>query len=372
MEATIGDIIKAMETIAPSRLAEEWDNVGLQIGQGDQPVRTVWVALDPTPGVVADACKNSVDLLITHHPLIFQPLRSIQFDRPEGAVIQKAVKAQLAIFSAHTNFDNVNNGLNDVLSRRIGLSDLNVLRNQNKTGVYKLVLYVPESYEQHILNALFETNAGKIGSYTNCSFRVNGKGTFKPEPSSKPFSGEMGKISHVDEVRIETVVEKDDLVGVVEHVRKNHPYETMAYDIYPLDTMEQRQGTGRIGILDNTVSLFAFATSIKEKLGLNSLKIAGNRDLAVKTVAVCTGSGSSLVNDFIASKAQVYVSGDLGYHAARTIEAASRGLIDIGHFASEHLIVDTLTDQLKKVLSEIGIHVKVQAYRLEKDPFCVL
>jgi dinuclear metal center YbgI/SA1388 family protein len=372
MEATIADIIKAMETIAPSWLAEEWDNVGLQIGQKNWPVRTIWVALDPTPQVVGDACRNGVDLLITHHPLIFQPLRSIQLERPEGSIIQTALQAQMAIFSAHTNFDNVNDGLNDALARRIGLEDLKVLRKSGQAETYKLVVYVPVGYEKGILGALFESNAGEIGSYTGCSFRSKGKGTFKPDTSSKPFSGKIGEISHVDEVRIETRVRNNDLSRIVEHIRRHHPYETMAYDIYPLFTAENQHGTGRIGVLDKKMDLLSFALSIKKKLDLNSIKVAGNHELEVKTAAVCTGSGSSLLNDFIASEAHVYISGDLGYHAARTIEAANLGLIDIGHFASEHLIVDVLTNRLKKFLSETGIDVTVEAYRLENDPFMIL
>ena len=372
MEATIADVIQAMEIIAPGWLAEEWDNVGLQVGQKNWPVRTIWVALDPTPQVVGDACRNGVDLLITHHPLIFHPLRSIQLDTPEGSIIQTAIQAQMAIFSAHTNFDNATDGLNDALARRIGLNDLKVLRNIEKNETYKLIVYVPLEHEKVILGALFDTNAGEIGSYTCCSFRNKGKGTFKPETSSKPFSGKTGEISYVDEVRIETLVRKNDLSRIVEHVREHHPYETMAYDIYPLLTAENRHGTGRIGVLDKKMDLHSFALSIKKKLGLNSVKVAGNHELDVKTAAVCTGSGSSLLNDFIASEAQVYISGDLGYHTARTIEAANLGLIDIGHFASEHLIVDVLTNRLKKVLSETGIDVTVEAYRLENDPFMVL
>jgi hypothetical protein len=278
----------------------------------------------------------------------------------------------MAIFSAHTNFDNANDGLNDALARRIGLEDLKILRNSGKAETYKLVVYVPVGYEKGILETLFETNAGEIGSYTCCSFRSKGKGTFKPDTSSKPFSGKIGEISHADEVRIETLVRKNDLNRIVEHVRKHHPYEAMAYDIYPLLTAEDRHGTGRIGVLDKKMDLLSFALSIKKKLDLSSVKVAGNHELEVKTAAVCTGSGSSLLNDFIASEAHVYISGDLGYHEARTIEAANLGLIDIGHFASEHLIVDVLTNRLKKVLSETGIDVTVEAYRLENDPFMIL
>ena len=372
MKTTIADIIDIMELFAPSRFAEEWDNVGLQIGDKNWPVQNIRIALDPTPDVVKDACRNGVDLLITHHPLIFRPLKSINFNKPLGSIIQMASQYRMAIFSAHTNLDNAMDGLNDVLARRMGLRNLKVLGHVKRDEMFKLVVYVPMAYEQDVITSFFETKAGDIGSYSCCSFRSKGKGTFKPGPLSKPFVGEIGEITHTDEVRIETVVRKNDLISVIDHVRKNHPYETMAYDVYPLLPSEDTQGSGRIGMLDKSVSLKSFAASIKTKLGIDYIKVAGNPDLIIKTVAVCSGSGSNFVNHFIRSGAEVYVSGDLGYHDARTVEAENLGLIDIGHFASEHLIVDVLANRLDKILSEKGINVKIEAYKLEKEPFMVL
>jgi dinuclear metal center YbgI/SA1388 family protein len=372
MVATIAGIIAAMETLAPLELADKWDNVGLQVGQKERPVRNIWVALDPAPDVVSDASKNDVDLLITHHPLIFKPLRSINFDTPIGSIIEMAIRHKIAIFVAHTNLDNATDGLNEVLARRIGLKNLKVLAKARKTEIYKLVMYVPATYEQEVLHSLFETKAGKIGSYSCCSFRNHGKGTFRPESSAKPFVGEIDEISHANEIRIETVVRENDLDSVIEHIKKSHPYETMAYDIYPLVTAENRHGPGRIGALDESTELASFAQSIKEKLRLNSVKVAGKPDLSVSRAAICTGSGSSLMNDFFSSGAQVFISGDLKYHDARAVETANLGLIDIGHFASEHLIVEVLADRLKKVLSENGIDVTVKAYGLENDPFMII
>jgi dinuclear metal center YbgI/SA1388 family protein len=372
VKATIADIIKIMESVAPSRLAEEWDNVGLQIGDRRQMVESIRVALDPTPDVVAAASKDGVDLLITHHPLIFHPLKRIDLGTPTGFIIQTALKHRLAIYSAHTNLDSAMDGLNDILASRIGLNDLEVLGNAKKTENYKLVFYIPSAYEQAVMRSLFETNAGEIENYTCCSFRNKGEGTYKAGPLSKPFSGEIGEISRTGEVRIETVVRKDDVTSVVDHVKKNHPYETMAYDIYPLLSYDGKQGLGRIGTLDKSMDLRSFALSIKTKLGLSHLKVAGNSDLTIKKVAVCSGSGSSLIKQFVASGAQVYVSGDLGYHDARTAEALNLGIIDIGHFASEHLIVDALVQRLKRILSEAGVDIKIEAYKLEHEPFLIL
>jgi len=366
---TVSDIIRIMETLAPSRLAEEWDNVGLQVGQRDWPVKKVWVALDPAVNVVTGACQEKADLLITHHPLIFRPLKSVDFNTPEGYVIHKASQHQLAIFSAHTNLDSVSDGVNDVLASKIGLKNLKVLKKITEPEICKLVVYVPAEYEEKILNALFETKAGKIGEYSCCSFRSEGKGTFKPESSAKPFAGRVGEISHADEIRMETVVPKSDLAGVIEHIRKNHPYERMAYDVYPLLTSGSRHGLGRIGEIDEEASLESFALKIKKDLGLGTIKTAGSPNLPIRNAAVCSGSGSSLMKAFFSSEADVYITGDLRYHDARDAEAAGRGLIDIGHFASELMIVEVLAERLGKILSESGADVSVEACKFEKDPF---
>jgi len=276
MTATVADIIKVMETMAPLRLAEEWDNVGLQVGQLDWPVRSIWVALDPLYDVVDGACRNGVDLLITHHPLIFNPLRCINFDTPVGSVIQAAAGHKLAIFAAHTNFDSAADGINDLLAFRVGLADLKVLK------------------------------------------------------------------------------------------RGDRPCEDSATDDI------QKQGLGRVGELEETMELLPLALSIKKKLGLKYIKIAGKPDLPVRRVAVCSGSGSGLMKDFYSSGAQVFISGDLRYHDAREVEALNLGLIDMGHFASEYLAIEVLAKRLDKILTADGKDVKVEACRLENDPFLVL
>ncbi len=372
MTATVADIIKAMEEIAPSDMAEEWDNTGLQIGRMDQPVEKILIALDPAFDVVNYAARNNVDLLITHHPLIFKPLQSIDFSTPTGSVIQAAVKNEIAVYAAHTNFDSVVDGINDALALRIGLKNLRVLSKSKDIEKCKLVFYVPVEYEQKLLKALFETNAGQIGTYTCCSFRNNGKGTFRPGHSSRPFFGKPDEIAHVDEIRLETIVKKNDIKDTIEHLRRQHPYETMAYDVYPLSLVQSGNGLGRLGEIEQSLELEPFAMLIKKRLGLDFVRIAGEPDLPVRTIAVCTGSGSGLINDFFRSGAQVYVTGDLGYHIAREVEEANLGLVDIGHFASEHLMVAHLVNRLDKILTDFKFDVIIEGYKLEKDPFVML
>ena len=277
MTAKVADIIEVMGIIAPTRLAEAWDNVGLQVGQTDWPVKVIWIALDPSPDVVSAACQKNIDLLITHHPLIFNPLRSVDFNSATGNSIRMAAQNQLAIFAAHTNFDSTAGGLNDTLAQRIGLSNLKTLHKSEDSG-----------------------------------------------------------------------------------------------DIYPLQAANEDWGLGRIGELAKPQDLRSFALDIKKKLGLTSVKVAGDFSLTITRAAVCTGSGSSLMKDFLASGAQAFISGDMHYHDAKEVQTTKKGLIDIGHFASEHLVIDVLTQRLSRLLTDKGFNVTVTAYRLEKDPFVSL
>ena len=369
MAATVGDFIDIMESFAPVSLAEDWDNAGLQVGHRDWSVKTVWVALDPLPLVVEAACRNGVDLLITHHPLIFRPLKAVDFAEPTGRSILHAAQNRLAVYAAHTNFDSVTGGLNDIFAGRLGLTNLAPLVATRSDGLYKLVVFVPEEHEQRLLAALFESPAGEIGAYSGCSFRSPGRGTFKPGQNAEPFSGDRGRVNDVAEVKIETVVKQHDLLQVIAHLRSHHPYETMAYDVYPLTQPETTFGIGRVGDLTKSSDLRSLAHRVKRSLGVETLRVVGDPGLSVKRVAVCTGSGASLVRAFLKSTADVFISGDLRYHDARDTEAARRGLIDVGHFASEHIIIAALTERLQESAVAAGFDATISACRLEKEPF---
>ena len=371
MPVTVSDIIRLMDSIAPPHLAEKWDNSGLQIGDPNWPVQSIMVALDPLPEVVADACQKGIDFLITHHPLIFKPLSRIDFATPAGSIVRHSVQSKMALFAAHTNLDSVKGGINDILSEKIGLTDVRVLSEAAPAARCKLVFYVPADFEQKLLDALFQTRAGVIGSYSCCSFRTSGTGTFRPGAAATPFIGRVGSLSEVDEIRIETVVAKRDVDEVVACLKKSHPYETMAYDIYPLHPEKGEAGLGRIGTLPETMGLGEFSRQVAGRLHLSRVRTAGNPRLVVKRAAICSGSGSSLLGDFFSSGAQVFISGDLRYHDARAIEEAGLGMIDIGHFGSEHLVKDELVKKLREVISATGMDVSVEACTCEKDPFVV-
>jgi dinuclear metal center YbgI/SA1388 family protein len=281
MGATVAKIKQIMDELAPPLLAEEWDNVGLQIGDPRQPVRRIWVALDPTLHVVKAACQKKVDLLITHHPLIFRPLKTIDFETPGGSIIQMAAHHKLAIFSAHTNLDIVRDGVNDVLAQRLGLQNPTVL---------------------------------------------------------KP-------------------------VQVGERAKE---------EIAALSGGEAEFGIGRIGSLAKAGSLNSLVSMVKKRLKLDFVKVAGDLEMKVTRVAICSGSGSGLMEAFLSSKAQAYISGDIHYHDALEANSLNRAIIDIGHFPSEHLMVDALARQLENVISKAGIEAEIVACTIEKDPFRII
>jgi dinuclear metal center YbgI/SA1388 family protein len=366
---TVGDIVRIIETIADPYLAEEWDNCGLQVGHKDHPVKKIVTALDPLPSVVDYACSVKADLLVTHHPLIFRAIKSLDSSKYPGNVITKAVKNSLSIYAAHTSLDSAKGGLNDVFAERMGLKKTRVLGRMAGEPFVKLVIFTPLDHRERILTSLSETTAGIIGDYTCCSFSSSGQGRFKPGDISEPYSGIPGEIDTIDEFRIESLVKKNDVANVVQHVRKVHPYEVMAYDVYPLTGTEHSEGLGRIGEFDHPVGLDDFVRQIKERFGVDRIRIAGRRDIMIGCVALCTGSGSSMIKDFLNSSADVFVSGDLSYHDARHVEDAGKTLVDVGHFASEIIMADAIGDKIDKACKERGIPMLVDVCRLEKDPF---
>jgi dinuclear metal center YbgI/SA1388 family protein len=369
MATTVAQIVKLIDELAPSNLAASWDNVGLQIGSRGWPVNKVWTALDPLPEVVAKACANEVDLLVTHHPLFFKPLKRIDCESTAGRIIELALTAKLAVFCAHTNLDSVAGGINDILAERMGVAQLRVLDTPPDANVSKLVVFTPETHVRAVMDALFAAGGGRIGNYSGCSFRSAGTGSFLPGEEARPFVGEVGALNEVAESRIEVLIPNHKLDRLVAAAQKVHPYETMAHDVYPLNARDDRQGLGRVGSLAAPILLKDFSKKLKTALNLKMVKITGAADKSIRTVALCSGSGGSLLPAAIASGADAYVSGDLGYHTARDAQQAGIALVDAGHFGSEHIIVDALASMLRKAVDAKGLQVGVEACDMETDPF---
>ncbi len=366
---TVADIMRIMDQMAPRRLAENWDNVGLHYGDPDWPVSTVFVALDPTANAMEAAISANADMLVTHHPLIFKPVTHIHTQTPVGRVIDLAAKNRIAVFCAHTNLDAAVGGINDVLAGKIGLNVIGSLSADPEVQRYKLVVFAPPGDMDRIFDAVWKTSAGKIGSYSQCAFYSNGVGQFFPGNDSRPAAGTFGRLTRTDETRIEIPVNPEDIDDVIGRIKASHSYETVAYDIYPLYREESGEGLGRIGEFPETRTLLEVAGAVKRALSLKVVKIAGPEGLAVKKAAVCSGGGTGMIGDFLASDAQVYISGDLNHHVALDVVANNRGLIDIGHFTSERLIVPVLTARIEAEAAKASLPVRVVPWNDEPDPF---
>jgi dinuclear metal center YbgI/SA1388 family protein len=369
MTVKVADIIAHMADLAPPHLAEEWDNCGLQVGDRSWPVRRILVALDPLPEVVAEACKTRSDLLVTHHPLLMRPVKQVDFSTAIGAVIAECARHRLAIFAAHTNLDSATGGLNDLLADLLDLEERRPLVAARTPDNAKLVIFVPSQAESAVRGALFAAGAGEIGDYRHCAFRLEGQGSFRPGEKSRPYVGRAGRTELVDEVRLETVIASSRLDAAIAAAEEVHPYETMVWDAYPLLSAQGQSGLGRLGELPAEVDLKTLAETAKAALGAKWVRMVGDPQLSVSTVALCTGSGGSLLGAFLGSGAQAYITGDVRYHDARHIEEAGRGLIDVGHFASEHIVVNHLVTQLKARLADCRPAVSISAATREQEPF---
>ncbi|GAM09525.1 putative GTP cyclohydrolase 1 type 2 [Geobacter sp. OR-1] len=364
----VSDIVGIINKIAPLRFAEGWDNPGLQVGDTALPVERIMIALDAGRDSVEAAIANNCQLLLTHHPLLFKPLKRVSRQDPDGAIVFRSIEAGLAIVALHTNYDVAAEGVNDLLAERLGLSCTAPLRVTGSDELVKLGVFVPVGYEEPVLEALFGFSS-QLGNYSDCTFRVNGTGTFRPLPGADPFIGKEGTRESVEEARVELVICADEIDAAVTAMKKVHPYEEPAYDIYCLRNRGNRFGLGRIGEVDEQTTLFEFARHVKECLETPAVRCVGDGKRKIKRVAVCGGSGVSLLNEARFRGADVLVTGDVKYHEAREAEALGIALVDAGHFASERLMISGLAGRLERELPLLGFKVDLIAFDGEKEPF---
>jgi dinuclear metal center YbgI/SA1388 family protein len=368
LQVKLSDLIGIINKIAPPSFAEEWDNSGLQLGDPVARVERIMVALDPLPDVVAEAVRQSCQLLVTHHPLIFSPLKRVSSADQTGKLIYQAIRGGLGIASLHTNYDVAAGGVNDLLAAALGLESSKPLRITVKEELVKLVIFVPLSHEQALLDAILPFS-GLPGNYGDCSFRSSGVGTFRPLEGAAPFIGTVGNREMVAESKIEVILNNSDLQPALKAMRTVHPYEEPAFDIVPLKNDGGVLGLGRIGELQASLAYDQFCALVKERLGLLTVRICGTKPPKVSRVALCGGSGASLLRDAARQGADVYVTGDVKYHDAREAEALGIFVIDAGHFATERLMVDGLCGQLRRELAGRNIGAEVIPCLVEKDPF---
>jgi len=364
----VSDIVGITNKIAPSQYAEAWDNVGLQLGDPAAQVSRIMVALDPGSPAIEAAIEARCNLLVTHHPFIFTPLKKISGADETGRLTIRALKNDLAILSLHTNYDIAPGGVNDLLAARLGVLGALPLRITGAQEQLKLVVFVPQGFEARLLEALAPFQA-RIGNYRDCSFQGEGVGRFTAQAGAQPFVGTVGKPQQEPESRLELLVSKERLSGAVAALKGAHPYEEPAFDLYPVLNQGATRGLGRIGVLAEATTAGAFALQVKEVLAASGVRLVGEAGRRVTKVALCGGSGASLLHEAARKGADLLVTADVKYHEAREAEALGIAVLDAGHFATELPMVRGLADALVRALEAKKFETEVVAYQGEREPF---
>ena len=326
------------------------------------------VSLDPGSPAVEAAVRERCQLLVTHHPFIFTPLKKISATDETGRLVMLAVKNDLAIISLHTNYDIAAGGVNDLLAKRLGVQGVVPLRVTGSESFLKLALFVPHGFEERVLAALSPFMA-PIGNYRDCSFQGDGIGRFTPVSGATPFVGEVGVGHEERESRLELLVPKERLAGAISALQGAHPYEEPAYDVYPVLNRGGVRGLGRIGTLPEATSAGEFARVVKGSLAAAGVRLVGDPARRVRKVALCGGSGASLIHEAARKGADLLVTADLKYHEARDAEALGIAVLDAGHFATELPMVEGLTAALTGMLAARKFETEVVAYLGEREPF---
>ena len=349
----IKDIANALEMFAPLPLQEGFDNAGLQVGLTEAEVAGVLLCLDVTEKVVDEAVASGCNLIVSHHPLIFSPLKKITGRNYVERCVIKALQNGIAIYSAHTNIDSAKGGVNYRIAEILGLQNVRILVPK-EDSLLKLAVYVPVSHTDAVRKALFDAGCGNIGNYDSCSYNVNGYGTFKANEGCNPFCGEIDKLHKEEEVRIETIMPAYIKNRVVAALLAAHPYEEPAYDIYPLKNSWEGAGLGVVGDLPCERDEKDFLNEVKEKFGVGSLRHTAFLGNKVKRVALCGGSGASFADAAIAAGAQVYITGEARYHDLFNYEDRILMAI-IGHYESEQYTMDIFKDIISKAYPTVKI-----------------
>jgi dinuclear metal center YbgI/SA1388 family protein len=354
---TIARIASCLEHWAPPGSAQSYDNVGLQVGDPSGIVRRAILALDCTHEVVDEAIESKADLIISHHPLIFRPLKSVTPRTQAGAIALRLASAGVALYSSHTNLDAATGGVSFALAARIGLEEVRLLL-PHASSLYKLITFVPREHFDGVREALARAGAGRIGNYEACAFTMEGTGYFRPGEDADPFIGKAGgALESVQEIRLEVEVDRWQLKAALTALKAAHPYEEVAYDVVPLEQPSTRIGLGAWGELPVPVPFETFLQNVASALGSRSLHYSGRPPGEVRRVAVCGGAGSELVGEAARLRADAFVTADVTYH--RFFEALDAGgrprlaLIDAGHYETEAVTEELLASRLGRVFPDV-------------------
>jgi len=340
----VKNLLNNLDKIAPFFLQESFDNSGIQFADLEATVTKILLSLDVTQGVLDEAIENKANLIIAHHPLLFSPLK--QITRQKNPLLYQVITGQRNLLAMHTNYDLAEGGLNDHVANLLGIKKISPLQGSSEK-VFKFAVYVPVKHADKVSRAIFGAGAGKIGKYTETSFNISGKGTFKPMEGTNPFIGKIGEKETVREIKIETVTAERDLESVEQAMKDAHPYEEPAYDIYELKT-KPSYGVGIFGEIAKEVDISKFSLEVKNRLQARYIRLIKSNNRKIRKVALCTGSGGSLLEQVNNKNADLYITGDITYHTALRAKELGLNVLDVEHFDTEKFFVEALYEQLIK------------------------
>ena len=351
----VKSICELIEEVAPLSLQESYDNAGLLIGNRQMEINSVLVSIDITEEVIDEAIRKNCGLIISHHPLIFNGLKRLTGETEVQRCVAKAIKNDIAIYAAHTNLDNVLNGVSGKMAEKIGLKNIQILQPK-RNRLLKLITYVPHLYSDKVRKVLFEAGAGQIGNYDSCSFNADGVGTFRANENARPFVGNNNELHSEPETRIEVILPDYLKNQVFEALLKIHPYEEPAYDFISLQNAWKEVGAGVVGVLEHPEDELIFLNRIKEIFKIPVIRHTNLSGSKIKRVALCGGSGSEFLTDAIAAGADVFITGDFKYH--EFFDAQNRIVIaDIGHFESEQFTKDIFFEIITKKMPTFAVQI---------------
>ncbi|GAA3564459.1 Nif3-like dinuclear metal center hexameric protein [Snuella lapsa] len=350
---TVQDVINYLEALAPLNYAEDFDNVGLLVGNKNIPIKGILVTLDTLESVVDEAIQENCNLIVSFHPIIFKGLKKLTGKTYVERTVMKAIKYDIAIYSMHTALDNAFQGVNSMICNQLELTNKRILIPQKQT-IKKLTTYAPIDEAETLRAALFNAGAGRIGNYDDCSFNVNGFGTFNANENASPTKGEIGAIHKEDETKITVTFSKHLEQQILKTLFKTHSYEEVAYEVTTLENVNQHIGMGMLGEFNTALSPQDFLKYVKDKMQTNCIRHSKLLDNPIKKVAVLGGSGSFAISAAKAAGADALITADLKYHDFFSAENSIL-LTDIGHYESEQFTKNLLVEYLTKKITNFAI-----------------
>ena len=362
--ATVGDVCNELAELAPLSLAEDWDNVGLLLGDRTHRAERVLTCLTLTPDVADEAVASKSDLIVTHHPILFKPVKKISGDTADGSMLLKLIQHRIAVYSPHTAWDNSRYGINQQLADRLKLQNVASLRPRPAVEQFKVVTFVPQSHLDAVQTALWNSGAGVIGEYQKCSFRTSGVGTFFGSDAANPAVGQAGQLEAVEELRLEVVCAGSRISQVMDALRTSHPYEEPAIDVYPLKTLPSDIGSGRYGDLSTPMTLADLTRMVSLQLRQPMVQFVGDPQQQVHRVAIACGSAAEFLRDAQRSGCQAFLTGEARFHSCLEARDSKMGMILPGHYASERFAMETLAEVLVQRFKGLSF----TASQSERDP----